>query len=207
MRKATLNKALNKAVYKGFTDLLALFGDGEGWTKNVYARKHRRGEACEADDPKATCWCLSGGLDKLNPGVLVRKTMRNYLNEALPKEFRERGLGGFVSFNDYRNTKFPDIRRLVRRARRLVPRVAAVLMLALLAGCGTQICDCGDGRKITREYTNGFDTQGCTLFCATAKCSTTTTTTLQGLVLQGSPFVYGYSGELKLDPNDSTLTD
>lgn len=185
------NAALDKAAYKGFTDLLVLFGDGKGWIKRVYAREHKRGVRVAATNPKATCWCLSGGLQKVVSSRAVRHRMRTCLNAALPKAH----CWGFVGYNDDPKTKFPDIRRLVLRARRLIPRMAAVFMFALLAGCGSYVCDCGDGRKIEKQY-GAIDTRDCALFCATEKCSTTTTTTLPGIVLHGTPYLDAHKRNL-----------
>lgn len=52
-----------RALLEGVRALLA---EPERWTRRASARTHPHGKSIPFNDPRATCWCLSGAMGKVS---------------------------------------------------------------------------------------------------------------------------------------------
>lgn len=91
----------NKAKLKALRKLLSV---RKRWTQDVFART-ASGRPCEPLSPKAVCWCLYGGCEKV--GMVVITPLFEFL------------IQGIANFNDDPETSHKDVLRVVDKAIKL----------------------------------------------------------------------------------------
>jgi hypothetical protein len=101
--------------------LLELLGDEERWTQRAMARLDD-GTTTGFDDPRATCWCMAGGLSKVvggsdRGGAVLRAAWRR-LQDAVGEQVP---LITVMQWQDIEPRRHADIVTVIRRARELVP--------------------------------------------------------------------------------------
>lgn len=91
----------NKTKLRELRKLLAV---RKRWTRDVFART-ASGCPCEPLSPKAACWCLYGGCEKV--GIVVVAPLFEFL------------IRGVANFNDDPKTRHKDILRVIDKAIKL----------------------------------------------------------------------------------------
>jgi len=90
-----------------------LLSDESKWTRNAYAR-NRYGESVLPSDPEATCFCLSGAIDKCygsNPPLAWAVSCK--IEGVLPRAWHG-GIQTISNFND--NACFDQIKKVLEEA-------------------------------------------------------------------------------------------
>lgn len=87
-----------------------------GWTQGVFARD-RSGDSTAPRDRNATCWCLTGAVDRAATDDRRSLTERVQANEDLRRALRStlppRWAGDLVAFNDCRSRRLDQVLALV----------------------------------------------------------------------------------------------
>ena len=97
-----------KEVGNAVLDILG--PNGEHWTKHQWARTEL-GIACSVHNPKATCFCLQGAIDRLYLNTHHEK--RQMVSLFINKLGEKLGHCTVPKFNDDVATSFADIKQLV----------------------------------------------------------------------------------------------
>lgn len=96
-------------------DIITMFKRPSCWTQRAYARERPKGVPTEVSNPDATCFCLTGAIQRVAPGN--DGDARYWLHEAIRKEHF--GNGGIVSFNDAPGRTIQEVRKVLKTAHAL----------------------------------------------------------------------------------------
>ncbi len=87
-----------------------LLSDPERWAKYNFAYD-ADDRQCDPSDPRAVCWCLSGGLRKLLPKMGDLNTVANFIGNRLPAGYAP----SIPAFNDAPLITHSDVLALLDR--------------------------------------------------------------------------------------------
>jgi hypothetical protein len=123
-----------KSVKAALKALDELFSSPARWTKEAFARKslHDANDVHELSK-EAKCFCLSGGVTRVcgiartyGRSILVKERVRAYLMKAIMKYTGDVDTEvGIIRFNDDEATTFGDLKKVIRKARKLAAKRAA----------------------------------------------------------------------------------
>lgn len=91
------------------------------WIQRSYARGKGKKRSVSVHGSAATCWCLSGGLERvLGPFKVGNEGIKGdcmaTLSAAIKREYPTLAGHGVIGFNDSQLTDYPMIRLVLRRA-------------------------------------------------------------------------------------------
>lgn len=92
-------------------ELRALLTPPERWTKTAQARD-AHGHVVGPNHPTATCFCILGGIKKVELDPLIRGDIRDHLMINIERRFNGR-FHGIDDFNDAEDTTHEDVLNLI----------------------------------------------------------------------------------------------
>ena len=86
----------------------------KNWVKNSYANR-QDGSSCSVESDNAVCWCLVGAIMKCYPHPKTQVEKRLKASSAMKKLFPGR-TNSLLQFNDHKDTKFTDVKKVLKEA-------------------------------------------------------------------------------------------